>query len=179
MDEKQSNDMNTKVSTEITKLINNLVTSDLKINDIDLLGKLVDIHTDLANEDYWQKKKEVMEMRYRDDNYGREEYGNYGRRGVPGSGRRYNDGGSYGRRGVDSKYRGEEMMNEMHESYQEYSEGREQYGRGNYRAKHDTLKSLDYMMQSVVEFIEMLTEDAASQEEIELIKKYTRKISEM
>lgn len=158
-----------KVKCEVEKAMNNIVEDELKLNDVDLLGKLVDIHTDLANEDYWKEKKEVMSMRYREE-------GNYGRRG------RYSEG-SYGRRGVKGtgrgRYRGDEMMEEMQESYQEYNEGREQYGRGNYRAKEDSMKSLEYMLQSVVEFMEMLEEDAGSQEEVELIKKYTRKISEM
>ena len=35
------------------------------------------------------------------------------------------------------------------------------------------------MLQSVTQFIEMLKQDAGSQEEMELIKKYTREISEM
>ena len=67
----------------------------------------------------------------------------------------------------------------IQEKYQNYSEGREEYNRGNYSAKSDTLKSLEYMMQSVVDFIEMLKQDANSQEEIHMIQKYTRQISEM
>ena len=35
------------------------------------------------------------------------------------------------------------------------------------------------MLESVVEFVEMLKEDASSQEEVQLIKKYTKQISEM
>ena len=50
---------------------------------------------------------------------------------------------------------------------------------GSYGAKEDAMKALDYMMKSVVQFIQMLEEDASSQEEIQLIKKYTKKISEM
>ena len=82
-------------------------------------------------------------------------------------------------RGYDSKYRGEEMIGEMQEHYGNYSESSEQYGRGNYGAKEDTIKSLDYMLQSLVDFVEMLKQDATSQEEINLIKKYTKQISEM
>ena len=99
--------------------------------------------------------------------------------------REYNED-SYGRRRRDSRgrymernrergmYRGHEPMEEMYDRYQEYSEGKERYGHD-----HSTIKSLDYMLQSVVDFIEMLKEDAGSQQEIELIKKYTREISEM
>ena len=35
------------------------------------------------------------------------------------------------------------------------------------------------MMKSVVDFIGMLQDDAGSQEELDIIKKYSRKISEM
>ena len=41
------------------------------------------------------------------------------------------------------------------------------------------MRSLDYMLKSVVQFIKMLEEDAGSEEEMKLIKKYSRKISEM
>jgi hypothetical protein len=71
------------------------------------------------------------------------------------------------------------MIDEMYDHYGNYSEGREEYGRGNYGAKEDTMKSLEYMMESVVDFIEMLQEEASSQEEVSLIKHYTKKISEM
>lgn len=172
------NEVKEKTKCEVENLINDIIEDELKPGSVDLLGKLVDIHADLANEDYWKKKEEVMEMNYRG------EYGNYGRRGVPGSGRgRYSEG-SYGRRGVKGtgrgRYRaGEEMMDEMAEHYGNYSEGKEEMNMGNYGAENATLKSLDYMLQSVTEFIEMLQDEASSQEEIHLIKKYTKKISEM
>ena len=57
--------------------------------------------------------------------------------------------------------------------------GRDNYGRGNYGAKDGTMKSLEYMLQSVTEFLEMLKQDANSQEEMQLIQEYTRHISEM
>ncbi len=41
------------------------------------------------------------------------------------------------------------------------------------------MKSLKYMLESVVCFFDMLKEDATSQDEVELIKKYAREISEM
>ena len=112
---------------------------------------------------------------YSEGGYGE---GNYGRRGVKGTGRgRYRDS-SYGRRGVPGTgrggYRGEEMMDEMAYHYGNYAESAGEYG-----AEGETIKSLDYMMKSVVDFIKMLKEEANSQEEIELIKHYTRKISEM
>lgn len=182
--------MKDKIKEQVEKEINTILEQGIQDTNLHNLYELVDIHKDLANEEYWEEKKEVMQMRYRGyGNYGNEysegNYGeeNYGRRGVPGTGRRYREGGSYGRRGVPGtgrgRYRGEEMMDEMHGAYQEYSEGKEQFEAGNYGAKSNTLQSLDYMMQSVVDFIEMLKKDASSHEEVQLIQKYTKEISEM
>lgn len=154
-----------KVKKEVEQKINEMLQQGIRTENIETLGELVDIHKDIANEEYWEAKKEVMDMNYRE--YGNEGYG----------ARRRDSRGRYMARG--RTYRGEEMIDEMQEKYQNYSEGREEYNRGNYSAKSDTLKSLEYMMQSVVDFIEMLKQDANSQEEIHMIQKYTRQISEM
>ena len=119
--------MDEKIKNQVEEKINNIIGDEgIQMGNLDMLGKLIDIHKDLANEDYWNKKKEVMEMRYRDydeygnyGNYGREEYG---RRGVPGSGR--GRGRRYSERGRDSRYRGEETMDNMYGAYQDYSEGK-------------------------------------------------------
>lgn len=169
--------MDEKIKAQVEEKINTIIGDEgIQMGNLDMLGKLIDIHKDLSNEDYWNKKKEVMEMRYREYgdeySYGREDYGNYGRRGVPGTGR--GRGRRYSERGRDSRYRGEETMDNMYGAYQDYSEGKERYGHGS-----ATMKSLDYMLKSVVEFIEMLKEEASSQEEVQLIQKYTQEISDM
>lgn len=171
--------MEEKIKQQLEDKINTIIEEGIQSNNLDMLEKLIDMHKNIANEEYWDDKKEVMKMNYREygNEYNYDEREQYGRRGVPGSGRGRSR--RYSRRGVDRKYQGEEMMNEMYEAYQNYSEGREEYSRGNYGAKSGTMKSLDYMLQSVVEFIEMLKEDASSQEEMQLIQKYTREISEM
>lgn len=160
---------------QVEEKIRIILDEGINSENLETLGELIDIHKDLCNEKYWKKKEEVMDMNY---NRGYGEYGNYGEYGEYGR-RRRDSRGRYMRRGVDSRYQGHEMIDEMHDGYQEYSEGREAYNRGNYGAKNDTMKSLDYMLQSVTQFIEMLKQDASSQEEMELIKKYTREISEM
>lgn len=48
-----------------------------------------------------------------------------------------------------------------------------------YGDRGDTTKSLEYMLESIVCFVEMLQEDATNQDEMDLIRRYTRKISEM
>lgn len=176
--EEKNQNLNKDVKEKVEEKISKILEAGIESSNVDYLYKLIDIHKDIENEDYWNKKKEGMKM-MRYSEYGD---GSYGRRGVPGTGRRYGEG-SYGRRGVPGsgrgRYRGEEMIEDMHEMYNDYSDGKEEYNMGNYGAKDDTMKSLDYMLKSVVQFIRMLQEDADSEEEMQLIKKYSRKISEM
>lgn len=158
--------MDDKVKELVEKGINKTIEDGIQTSNLDTLGKLVDIYKDIANVEHWKKEEENdmrYDRRYRD--YTREPYSRE----------------PYGRRRMDSRgrYMGDEMMNDMHEAYRDYSDGREEMNMGNYSAKDDTMKSLEYMMQSVVQFIEMLEKDANSQEEIEIIKDYTRQISEM
>lgn len=121
--------------------------------DIDYLGKVVDIYKDL---------KEVESMNG---------YGNYGE---------YNRGyGEYGRRGVDSKYRASKYMDGMRDSYEAYEESRNEYNQGNYGAKEDGLKELEYMMHAAVKFVKMVKEEATSPEEQEIVRKHIAKLSEM
>jgi len=91
-------------------------------------------------------------------------YNDYGRRGVPGTGRRYMGRG---------RYRGNDVLEDMQDHYANYSESR------NYGDKNETMQSLDYMLKSVHQFMNMLKEDANSQEEMQLIQEYARKIGEM
>lgn len=110
---------------------------------------------------------------YRDRGYGDYPSMNYGTRRRD-SRSRYMEGGNYGKR-----YRGYDMIDDMSDKYARYEEGKEQYMRGNYGAKEDTMKSLEYMLQSVEDFMCMLEEDAQSQEEVEMIKQTARRIAEM
>lgn len=101
-------------------------------------------------------------------------YGNdYGTRMRDSRGRYMGD---YGRRG---NYRGYGYLDDMNESYDNYNESRENYRRGNYGAGKESMKSLDYMLKSVCQFMKMLKEDAESPEEIGLIEEYARKIGDM
>lgn len=163
--------LNEKVEEHIKKF----VEQGIQTSNIDFIYKLVDIHKDLANEKYW-KKKEEMYMNYRGYDEG---YGEYGRRGVPGTGR-YR--GEYGRRGVRGtgrgRYRGEDAMMEMHEHYGNYSEAYEEAMNGNYGAEGGMVKSAEGIMKNVYEIVEELSE-ADSPEVMQIIKKYTKKISEM
>ena len=143
--------MEEKILKITGEYIEQVADNGLEDVDIDYLSKIVDIHKDM---------KEVECM-----NYGR--YGNYGN---------YNE---YGRRGVDAKYRGENYMDSMRGSYRTYEEARNEYNAGNYGAKEDGLRELEYMMHSAMKFIKMIKEEATSPEEQEIVRKHIMKISEM
>lgn len=164
----EENNILNKVNKQVEEKINNIITQGIKPENIENLYKLIDIHKDIANEQYWnvEKKGEESEMMYR---YGRNDYReDYGAR-------RRDSRGRYMERGRDMRYRGHEMIDEMGEYYGNYIEEKEY---GNYGGA-ETMKSLEYMLESVVDFVGMLKKEATNQEEINLIKKYTKKISEM
>ena len=168
MEEKENKQetLHDKINNEVEKKIESILTQGIKPENIENLYKLVDIHKDIANEQYWLKEG-GQDMRYR--------YGNdYMREETYNGGRRRDSRGRYMERGREN-YRGDEPMEEMYEKYQEYSEGREQYG-------HDdrgTMKALEYMLEAGIDFFEMLFEDAKTPEAKQMIKHYAKKISEM
>ena len=145
-------------------------TTELNGEELDVLYKLIDIDKDLENIDYWDVKKEAMKMRYNDyGDYSESGYGNYGRRGVPGTGR-----GRY--RGYSE---GEEMLENMKESYGAYSESRNAYSRGNYNAGQDSMDALEDTMRLFTEFAQKMIQEVDSPEAKQIIRKHLRKISQM
>ncbi len=157
-----------KVIDKVEENISKLLEQPMTVDTLDKLFQLVDIHKDVKNELYWKAKEE--NMRYSNyGNYGNyNNYGNYGR-------------DEYGRRDRDSmgRYRGDEHIGRMSEHYDRYEDGRNEYNRGNYGAKNETLTSLKYMLESMEDFVRMLKSEAGSQEEMQLIREYTQKISQM
>lgn len=171
--------MEEKLLKEAEKLIECIVDEGIQAQNIDFLSKIVDIHKDISNEEYWNMKKEDINMRYRGYSEGYGEYsegGNYGRRSRDSRGR-YTEG-SYGRRGVEGtgrgRYRGEEMMDEMMYHYGNYNYGREQYG-----ADEETMKSFKYMLKSFKDYYKHLKNEASSQQEVQMLEDVAREISEM
>lgn len=148
-------------------------SANITDGDIATLYKLVDIKKNLQEVD-----KEEKEMRYYEGNY---EEGNYSRRGR---GRERDSRGRFMERG--NRGRGNyghypmEMLDRMAEGYEGYMDGMEEYNRmGNYGAKDKGLESLEYLLNGFVNFFESLQESMESPEEVEMIKKYARKIKEM
>ena len=172
MEQTENKNIIYQVKEETEKMMNEIIKDGLRSDNVDILYKVIDIHKDIENEEYWKEKEDNMRYMYGRGSSGRDMYDDsYGRRRRDSRGR-YMEGGRGGR------YHGDDTMEEMYRNYQDYAEDKEQYNRG-YGAKEDTMKSLKYMLESVVCFFDMLKEDANSQEEIEMIKKYAREISEM
>lgn len=156
-----------KTQEEVEKLIKTVTENGLQASNVQLLYQLIDIHKDIENEKYWKNKEE-------NNMYMRDDYGNDYRGGRS----RDSQGRFMGDRRSTS-YRGQRVLDEMYNGYRNYNDGKEEYNRGNYGARNETMRSLEYMLESVTDFIEMLQNDAGSQEEVDMIKHYTRKISEM
>jgi hypothetical protein len=163
-----------KIKEQIAEQIKCIEAEGVQSANIDYLGKLVDVHKDIAHEEYWKNKEEYF-MRYRENEYG--EYGesNYERRGVPnsgrgrGRGRRYRAGGGYGYGGDDK----EEMMENMRENYQGYNES------SMYGAEGESMGALNGMLEAIYELVSATSEDAKTQQEAQLVKKWARKIGQI
>lgn len=151
--------MNQKIIKEAERLISNILDDGIQSNNLDYLSKLVDIRKDA---------KEDECMRYM--NYGN--YSNYGR-------------DSYGRRSRDARgrytgHRPEDKIDEMYMNYQAYYEGKDEHRRnGNYGAKEDSMKCLEYMLDCMLDFAKMLKQDVDTPEEQQIIQQYFRQISEI
>ena len=159
-----------KTKSEVERIIKQITENGLQTANVELLYKLIDVHKDIENENYWKEKEKMYRGRdyFMDDSYnggrsrdsrGRYMDGSYGRRGVPGTGR--------------GRYRGYDMIEEMGEHYGNYSEGRDTYGND-----RETEKSFDKMLQSLEDFTYLIMQEADSQDKIEKVRKTARKISE-
>lgn len=164
---KEKQPITEKIKEEAEKFLRTSLSNGIQPANVDSLFKAVDMYKDAVGIEKSENKEEENDMRYRNYNDGGYGDGNYGRRARDSRGR-------YMARGYDAKYRGEDMIDEMYQNYQGYT-----YGRGNYGAEENTMKSLKFMMESVVEFVEMLKKEAVSQEEYEIINKYIKKLSDM
>lgn len=166
-EEEKKEQLHTIVKEPVEEKIKQIINDGIRQENVDYLYKLIDVHKDLCNENYWKEKLEMMRYRNYSDNYSNYE-DSYGRRGVPGTGRgRYRDGGSYGRRGVPGtgRYRGDEYLGEMMDSYHDYRDGRDNYG-----ADDQTMESFKYMLKSFKDYYKHLKNEASSQDEIRMLE---------
>lgn len=173
MEEKIDKDLRKQVEEQIEGVL----MDGINMANLDSLGKLVDIHKDMSNVEYWKKKEEYYDMRGRNrygNHYDEEEYG----RGSYGRGRSRDSRGRYSRRGGNGRYNGVHPMDEMMECYEYYNDAAEEMDRGNYGAANEMAKSVEGIMKNICEIVEELAE-ADTPEVMEIIRRYSKKISEM
>lgn len=161
-----------KIKKLVNEGIKTIEESGLDTENVNTLKTLIEINKDITDMEYL---KEANKMRYRNDY--NEDYGARRRdsRGRYMEGRYDNRGGSrYGHRMP------EEYLERMMDGYEDYMQGMTEYHRGgNYGARDKGIEALEYMLDGFVCFFESLQENMDSPEEVELIKKYARKIKDM
>lgn len=163
--------MEEKVIDKMEESIKKIIDEGVTTNNLDHLYKLSKIKHIAKEDKEMYGNYEGRRPGY--DSYGRGNYGEYGNYGE-GSYGEYGRGGRYGRRGRDMKYRGDDEIERLGENYGRYMENRGRYG-----TNEETIRSLEYMLESAVNFFEMLKSDANSQEEMNMIRKYAQKIAQM
>ena len=166
-----------KIIEQAKKELKEIEEKGLSASNLELAAKLAEVTKNLykiqklESESDKEEGHDMNYSRYRDFEYG---YGarnyrdglddDYGRRGVPGSGRgRYRDN------------RMREHMNRMMEGMDEYEYGRERYmhGEDNSRA----LEGLEMLMYGVCMFVESAKDFAETPEEKEVIRKHLQKLT--
>lgn len=174
-----------KIIEQAKKELKEIEEKGLNAGNLELVSKLAEVTKNLYKIQKLEKEEDGQEMdygRYRDGyrarggNYRDGDYayrdggysgyfeGEYGRRGVPGSGR-----GRY----RDSRMR--EHMNKMMEGMDEYEYGRDRYMHGDDNSR--ALEGLEMLMYGVCMFVESAKDFAETPEEKEVIRKHLQKLS--
>lgn len=167
MEEDYKTEMLDSLEEKIEKPLKEIVEQGINENNVDYTYRLIDIYKDIKE----IKNKEEFDMRYGRLIYGNEYNDNsYGRRGS----RRYSNGSNYGARGYDSKYRGDEMMDNIYQGYHEYTDGKEVYG-----ADNKTMESYEYMLKSLKDFYKHLMSEVSSDEEFQMLQQTIQEMAQM
>lgn len=158
-DEVKEENWKEQLCKDTEKHIAKILTDGISSSNLMNLSQLVDLQKDVSNIKYW----EVKEMMYRDSGYGRRyrgDYeGDYGRRGVSGTGR--------------GRYRGEDMIEDMRESYGTYMDG------ANSRYNGEADKSFKYMVKAMKDFYMHIMEEADSPEQKDMLRRTVQELSDV
>lgn len=161
---------NEKIKEQLKEIKKGILEEGIQNNNnLEHIYKIIDIEKDLCEieeaKDMRYGRYDGYSNSYGRESYGRDSYGEYND-GYGGYGARRRDSrGRYMERGRDAKYRGEDMLDEMHESYGRYMENRERYG-----ASEDTNQSFHYMVKALEDFIQVLHQEAETQEQKQMLR---------
>lgn len=181
-----------KLLEQVKKELTEIESKGINASNIEIVDKLVDIYKDLGEikqmEGGGQQMQEYSRYResgggyregyrdgysdsgssgnYRESNGGYREdgYGEYGRRGVPGSGR----GRSYNARMRDH-------MDRMIDGMDQYEYGKERYMHSGDESR--VIEGLEKLMYAMCMFVESAMDFAETPQEKEIIRKHIQKIS--
>lgn len=145
--------MEDKVIKKTDEYIESILNEELNSNNLEYLDKLVDIQKDVYKIKC-MKEEDNMYGNYSGRRPGHGSYGEYGNYGEYSGYGNYGD--NYGRRGYDTKYRGDDSIDRMHQEYGRYMESRERYGAND----QETDKSYHFMIKALEDFIMVLKEEA-------------------
>lgn len=168
-----------KLQEMIKKELTEIENKGINASNLELVDKLAGIYKDLVTAKAMEEgggKEEMYEYgRYRDgyrgyneggyrDGYRDDGYNDYGRRGVPGSGRgRYNN----------SRMR--DHMERMMDGMDQYEYGKERYMHGG--DDNRVMEGLEKLMYAMCMFVESAMDFADTPQEKEIIRKHIKKIS--
>lgn len=164
-----------KLQEMIKKELTEIENKGINAGNLEVVGKLADIYKDLAKIKVLEKENKGGEEmydygRYRDGyrggydgGYREGGYGDYGRRGVPGSGNRYNTG------------RMRDHMERMMDGMDQYEYGKERYMHSG--DDNRVMEGLEKLMYAMCMFVESAMDFAETPQEKEIIRKHIKKIS--
>lgn len=168
-----------KLMEQVKKELTEIEGKGINASNLELIGKLTNIYKDLSKIKNMEKEGGSQKMpeysRYREGGGYREGYrdgysdsgyrdGEYGRRGVPGSGR--------------GRYNGSRMrdhMERMMDGMDQYEYGKERYMLGGDDTR--VMEGLEKLMYAMCMFVESAMDFADTPQEKEVIRKHIKKIS--
>jgi hypothetical protein len=174
-----------KLLEQIKKELTEIETKGINASNIELIDKLVDIYKDLGEIKKMEEGGQQMQeySRYRESGGGyREGYRDgYNDSGSGGGGGGYGD---YGRRGVPGTGRGRSYSTRMRDHMDRMIDGMDQYEYGKDRYMHSgddsrVVEGLEKLMYAMCMFVESAMDFAETPQEKEIIRKHIQKIKHL
>ena len=183
-----------KLMGMIKKELTEIENKGINASNLEMVSKLTNIYKDLAKGKHYEEKDEEggQEMpsyeRYREGGgYGATSYRDgyrdgYNDGGSGGSGGGYGAYSEYGRRGVPGSGRGRYRNSRMQEHIERMREGADEYEYGKERYMHGgddsrVVEGLEKLMYAVCMLVESTMDFAETPAEKEIVRKHIQKIS--
>ena len=166
-----------KLFRNVTKELDNIADVGINAGNLDHACKLVDIAKNIKETEFYKEGIDGMRGYDMIDDYRRYdrhdpwEEESYGRRGIPGSGRRRDGRGRFMGEG-EGRYN--EHLNRIMDGLEQYNYGKTRYRDGGDSDRME--EGLDKVMYAVCTFVENMMDFADSPQEKEIIRKHISKM---